>query len=124
MSISLIFPLVQGYDGFKSFTDAETKEAIQQNLKMLLLTRPGEYVMDSNFGVGLHGYLFELANENTSDTIKTAIRYQISKYMPYVLVENIDINLDDIDNNVLKLRLIYRTSESTINEVFDLITST
>ena len=32
---------------------------VLQNLKMIILTSPGERIMDPNFGVGIKQYLFE-----------------------------------------------------------------
>jgi phage baseplate assembly protein W len=122
MSISLILPIKIGDHGLQSFKDSETKEAIQQNLKMLLLTNPGEYVMDPVFGVGLSGFLFEQSGPQVSATIENRITKQAGLYMPYIRIENIDINFDNIDNNVMKVRIEYRTSDSVINEVFDLTT--
>ena len=43
-------------DGFQLVKSL--KQNIKQNLKMLLLTIPGERVMEPNFGVGLKTYLF------------------------------------------------------------------
>jgi len=123
MSISLIFPLQSQHNGFQSYTDEQTAEAIKQNLKMLLLTSPGEYVMDSNFGVGLYNYLFELGTPSVADTVKRSIRKQVSLYMPYVRLEEININFDNIDSNTMNLRIEYKTSQSVINEVFDLTTT-
>ena len=34
------------------------KETVQQNLKMIVLTSPGERIMNPDFGVGLRNYLF------------------------------------------------------------------
>ena len=51
--ISIVLPIETSVDGFDSFTDEEKSEAIKQNFKFLLLTRPGEYVMLPDFGVGL-----------------------------------------------------------------------
>ena len=123
MSISLVFPLQIQHNGFQSFTDEETKEAIQQNLKMLLLTSPGEYVMDSSFGVGLFNYLFELGTPSVVSKVKKSIMKQTAIYMPYISVEDININFDNIDSNLMNLRVEYKTSQSVINEVFDLTTA-
>ena len=60
-----------------------------QNLKMLLLTNPGERMMDPCFGVGIRAFLF---NSNTPDTyanITTAIQRQVDKYLPYIQIDNI-----------------------------------
>ena len=35
-------------------------ELVKQNFKMLLLTNPGERIMNPDFGVGLRRYLFEM----------------------------------------------------------------
>ena len=34
------------------------KDTIKQNVKMVVLTSPGERVMDPSFGVGIRKYLF------------------------------------------------------------------
>ena len=38
---------------------------IRQNLKMLILTNPGERVMIPDFGVGIQSYLFQNFSEST-----------------------------------------------------------
>ena len=56
---------------------------------MLLLTNPGERMMDPGFGVGILAFLF---NSNTPDTyanITTAIQRQVDKYLPYIQIDNI-----------------------------------
>jgi phage baseplate assembly protein W len=40
-------------------------EMVQQNLKHIILTNPGERIMDPLFGVGIKKYLFE---QNTPST--------------------------------------------------------
>jgi phage baseplate assembly protein W len=57
------------------------KQVAAQNLKMLLLTSPGERVMDSFYGVGLRNYLFSNDFEQTKMQIQSAIREQVSTYM-------------------------------------------
>ena len=57
------------------------KQVASQNLKMLLLTAPGERLMDSFYGVGLRNYLFSSDFEQTKIKIRTAIREQVSTYM-------------------------------------------
>lgn len=62
---------------------------VQQNLKMILLTSPGERVMDPNFGVGIKRYLFEQNNSDTHSKIRAKIRRQVVEYMPFVELEDI-----------------------------------
>jgi len=109
--------------GFESFSDSEATAAIDQNFRMLLLTAPGEYVMDMNFGVGLRLYLFEQASEEVADSISAEIEEQVSQYMPYVILNDIDIKYDNIDSNALTIRINYSVSNQVLNEVLEMTIS-
>ena len=124
MAISLLFPLEFGANGYKSFSDSETKAAIKQHFKMLLLTSPGEYVMDLNFGVGLYNYLFELQDQERLRSIKPSILNQVSLYMPYVNILQIDLDFNGAERNAMRIKIRYRTSESELDGLFNLPVST
>ena len=53
-------------DGFR--LTRTLKEVTSQNLKMLVLTSPGERIMEPAFGVGMYNFLFELEIESTRNT--------------------------------------------------------
>lgn len=63
----------------------------QQNLKMLVLTNPGERIMNPDFGVGISRYLFQQEGNFTSGDIQNRILSQVNKYLPYIEITNIDI---------------------------------
>jgi uncharacterized protein len=63
----------------------------QQNLKMLVLTNPGERIMIPDFGVGISRYLFQQEVQFTSGAIQNRILSQVSQYLPYIEVTNIEI---------------------------------
>ena len=62
------------------------KQTTKQNFKCLMLTGQGERVMDPEFGVGLYKYLFDALTERLETEIRTNIRKQVAKYMPFVSV--------------------------------------
>lgn len=64
----------------------------KQNLRMLLLTSPGERIMDPSFGVGIRSYLFENLHETTYIDIENKIYQQVEKYMPFIQINNLEIN--------------------------------
>ena len=66
------------------------KEMVTQNLKMLLLTSPGERVMDPQFGAGLRNYLFEMRSGGLEPDIRGAINQQVKQYMPYVMIPSVE----------------------------------
>ena len=77
------------------------RQAISQNLKCLLLTAPGERVMDPSFGVGLKKYLFQNYGPEVVKNLKVNIRQQVSKYMPFVSIQSAEVSFgDDLENIV------------------------
>tara|TARA_R110000824_G_scaffold91526_1_gene222733 strand:+ start:845 stop:1222 length:378 start_codon:yes stop_codon:yes gene_type:complete len=66
------------------------KDVITQNLKMLLLTAPGEKVMDPEFGVGMRNQLFRVRAQGLEIDIRGIIYQQVTKYMPYVEIPSIE----------------------------------
>jgi len=87
------------------------REAIKQNMKMLILTVPGERVMEPDFGVGLRRWLFRPLTPQTFEEIATAIRQQVNQYLPFVGFRGISIETADQDvslgNNGIRIRIGY-----------------
>ena len=95
------------------------QEAVQQNFKNLILTSPGERIMDPRFGVGLRDFLFEQKTIVVESEIRERIGRQVSIYMPFVVVlkilflgsEKIPIDaygMINNDENLLSLSIVYR----------------
>lgn len=105
-SYSVALPLQRSsLGGFQMITNI--KRLIRQNLKMLVLTNPGERVMEPNFGVGLTTFVFNNFHENTMGAIDAKIRQQVSIYMPAISIIEISFGNTDPDNNYLGIMLAY-----------------
>jgi len=76
------------------------KQTFSQNLKMLILTMPGERIMVPNFGVGLHGFLFEGVTEDTFSRISTRIQQQVSQFIPAINLTEITFSTSDEDSSL------------------------
>tara|TARA_R100001443_G_C3298089_1_gene164554 strand:+ start:270 stop:659 length:390 start_codon:yes stop_codon:yes gene_type:complete len=63
-------------------------ENTQQNFKNLVLTSPGEKIMDPDFGVGIRRYLFEQREDIIPD-LTSRIYEQAAIYMPYIDIVDI-----------------------------------
>ena len=70
-------------------------ELAKQNLKMLLLTAPGEKIMNPSFGVGLKTYLFEMNGESTYSAIREKIGEQVKIYLPYIRITGLDFKIPE-----------------------------
>mgnify|MGYP001379419082 CR=1 FL=1 len=101
-----VAPLAQdsgdGYLLLKNF-----KNLIKQNFKMLILTVPGERVMEPNFGVGIKKYLFNNFNQQTYTEIDSKIRQQTAIYMPLITILEIRFGTADRDMNLLGVSIRY-----------------
>jgi len=81
-------------------------EVAQQNIKMIVLTAPGERVMEPDFGVGIRNFLFEQETPFLVSDIQTRINTQVEKYAPFVKIRQLNINIDS-DNGFLSVEIKY-----------------
>ena len=117
------FPLTyNGVDGYYALNKT-MQEMIQQNLKNLVLTSPGERIMDSNFGVGLYNFLFEQDTEELKSDIATKISEQVTRYMPFISLDNVEIypkiqdgEIDQFQSNFLSVVINYSIPTLDIEE--------
>jgi hypothetical protein len=87
LSISEVFG---PYNLNTTFTDLA-----KQNLKMLILTVPGERIMYPTFGVGLKQYLFEQNDVITYSDVEDRIREQVAIHLPYIRIDKIDFGIPE-----------------------------
>tara|TARA_R110001583_G_scaffold122784_3_gene274065 strand:+ start:583 stop:990 length:408 start_codon:yes stop_codon:yes gene_type:complete len=66
-------------------------QVAEQNLKMVILTSPGERIMFPEFGVGVRSYLFEQNSSGVTEAISQRIRQQVAKYLPYIKLLNLNV---------------------------------
>ena len=98
-NISPVLPLT--LDPANGFRNNHTEvAAIIQDLKMLILTSPGERVMDPNFGVGMRRFLFEQNNSTTHSAIRAKTIRQIKEYLPFIDVQDISFSTEDDSTSV------------------------
>ena len=102
VAIGVTFP----FNGNAVFNSSfSTKEQVKSNLLNVLLTDPGERVMEPTFGVGLKRLLFE-QNINEED-LKERINNQTLLYVPEI--EIIKMTTEFIaDDHTLFIRLTYK----------------
>lgn len=108
-AVGITLPIQKGDEGYfrQSF---RTFDQVRSNLKNLLLTKRGERMLQPDFGSGLHDLLFNPATEKFEEDLETTINDAVAKWLPYVIVEdiNIDISKEMTDNNQAKVSLKFR----------------
>ena len=92
-------------------------ETLRQNFKNLILTNPGERVMDPDFGVGIRSYLFELDNSHMQEEITERIYAQVDKYLSSIEILELNFSFGSdrpvdkisiLNTNALYLQIAYK----------------
>jgi phage baseplate assembly protein W len=102
---------------------ADYPSLVQQNLKMLLLTSPGERIMIPDYGVGLRRMLFEPATKYTHDLVRERIYQQVESYMPYLSIKVLNVDSRDgvnVDESLLSILLRYEIIPLKTNDFISL----
>ena len=106
VKLPVIVNTTDGFELIKTYDDLAA-----QNLKMLVLTTPGERMMDTDFGVGLKKYLFEQNTASTYSEIDSNIRQQVERYLPYIGIDRIDFTVPegnpDLFPNSLSVSILF-----------------
>lgn len=104
-----------GYEMLKSI-----KEVAKQNFKCLVLTSPGERMMDPLFGVGIKKYLFENITPAVRLEMDYSIKQQVATYMPFIQIREILIESGDDftppDYNKLFISINYTINSRGISD--------
>lgn len=99
------------------------RNLVKQNFKNLMLTSPGEKVMDPLFGVGVKKYLFELKQRGLESRLEGRIYSQTKKYLSYISIRKVTFREEQNDNR-LGVSVSYFINPLNINEFFNYSTNT
>ena len=107
------------------------KQMARQNLKMIILTSPGERIMHPKFGVGLRRYLFMNNTQSTLSDMSRKIEEQVRTYLPSVRIRSIKFlseNGEEIrssfesssSSNYVKLVIDYEIPSAFVSDTLDI----
>tara|TARA_R110002012_G_scaffold191239_3_gene358982 strand:+ start:3916 stop:4284 length:369 start_codon:yes stop_codon:yes gene_type:complete len=118
-SYAVRLPLTQDTgDGYTMIK--RIKALVKQNLKMLILTNPGERVMEPEYGVGIKQFLFENFESDVFERIDNKIREQVSQYMPAIQIRRLQFAGSDPGTNTLSLYLEYSIPQIATSDLLEI----
>ncbi len=91
----------------------DEEEDIQESLRILFSTAPGERVMQPSYGCGLKRMVFEQISETVRTEIKDLIERAILFFEPRITLERVE--LDDTEIFDGKLMILLQYTIRTIN---------
>ena len=127
IGIDLPFRKSNGIEGWFASTTT-TIESVKNNIRNLLNTHKGERYMQPTLGLNLRNYMFEQITIDLQDTIKTEIIETFNFWLPFVQIQNLDIDIlesSTSDKNKLSISVLFNivrdpnTTESVQVEIGD-----
>lgn len=81
---------------------------LEDSIRVVLLTAPGERVMRPHFGCRIWDLLFEPVNANLVGLIAQAVREALAQWEPRIEVEDVRPVQDDDDAALVRISIAYR----------------
>ncbi len=96
------------------------EEDINESLRILLGTAPGERVMHPAYGCGLKLMVFENFDQSAVTELKDMIKRAVLFFEPRITLDRIDVDLQEIDQGCIRFCLNYtvRTTNNRSNIVY------
>tara|TARA_Y100000310_G_scaffold150540_1_gene150018 strand:+ start:535 stop:903 length:369 start_codon:yes stop_codon:yes gene_type:complete len=117
-SFGVALPLTRNSaDGFTMLKNF--RKVAKQNLKMLILTAPGERVMEPDFGVGLRRFLFQNFSTSIFSEMENKIREQAAIYLPAITIIRVVFDAAEIDRNQLGISIKFSIPDIGASEMLE-----
>lgn len=107
MPIDVRLPIGSDEQGVVSMLSTSA-ESVQQQIRNILLTNPGERIFDASYGVGLKRILFETNNQLTISQLIERINQQLRAYASFIEIRDIKVQPDSVDNNTIRISIDYK----------------
>ncbi|MCM3661586.1 GPW/gp25 family protein [Georgenia satyanarayanai] len=80
---------------------------IEESIRLILATSPGERPMRPEFGCSVHDYVFAPADAATAGDIAYSVRVALERWEPRIELAAVVVRFDAIDEGVLYIDIAY-----------------
>ena len=105
-------------DATRQIAVAAYEDDVQQAIRIILGTEPGERVMRPTFGTGLRGLMFEPINTTTMALAQYRVQQALTLWEPRIDSVNVVVTADP-PNGLLNIAVSYRVR--TTNTFYNLV---
>ena len=93
---------------------------IEQAIRLILETSPGERPMRPEFGCRVSDYVFAPANASTAGMLSYEVRRALDSWEPRITVDDVSVSFDAVDSGTLYIdvRYVIRATNDVRNLVF------
>jgi phage baseplate assembly protein W len=86
---------------------AKREQELEQAMRLVLSTYPGERPMRPEFGCRLRDYVFESATVETAARLNREVQNSLRRWEPRVDIERVTVTPDDYEHNLLFIDIQY-----------------
>ena len=104
------FPLQTDATGSIALVTRERE--IEEAIRLILATAPGERPMRPEFGCRVHDYVFAPADATTAGLIAYEVRAALVRWEPRIDVQGVDVTVDEHDQSLLYIDVRYSVSDT------------
>lgn len=105
----LAFPLRTDATG--SFALVRRHREIEEAMRLILGTAPGERPMRPEFGCRIHERIFDPVNDTTVGLIVDDVEQALTRWEPRITVEDVDVLFDSDDPTLLYVDVTYAVKD-------------
>ncbi|MGH3622026.1 MAG: GPW/gp25 family protein [Sciscionella sp.] len=116
------FPMRVGATGGIGMVERERE--IEEAIRLVLGTAPGERPMRPEFGCGIHDYVFAPTDGATAGRVANEVRVALQRWEPRIEVTDVEIAFDAVEHGTLYIdvRYLVRSTNDARNLVFPFYT--
>lgn len=111
------FPV--GIDKRGGIALSQYEEKIRESVLIILETAKGERVMRSDFGCGIHDFVFSTINTSTLTLIQSSVKEALVLWEPRIEVLSVEISKERLNEGILLISIDYRVRKT--NTEFNLV---
>lgn len=102
---SIAFPPRIGPNGQLHWSAGE--QNVRESICIILRTRPGERLLQPDFGCGLDRYLFEPNSTSTLRLIQEEVKRAIVRWEPRVILDDVRVATSPIEPRAVDITIVY-----------------
>jgi phage baseplate assembly protein W len=80
---------------------------LEESIRLVLATSPGERPMRPEFGCAVHDHVFAPADAGTAGQLAYEVRLALDRWEPRIEVAGIDVRFDAVEDGVLYIDISY-----------------
>jgi len=99
---------------------ASDEEKIDESIRIILGTAPGERLMRPDFGCGIHDYVFAPNNVRTTGLIRYHVEEALNRWEPRIDLQEVSVEAGSDNPSVILISISYRvkSTDSRYNMVY------